>query len=168
MSNLLPATVQPLVSLSALAAEVAVEHQKAQRSATAAIAHARRAGELLLAAKARLPHGQWLPWLKENCAFAERTAQRYMTAATPLPKSDNVSYLPGVQRSAPRGKPRKSARADAIREKLKAAQHASSTFAHARHVISELPRVTHMTKEYRQVLADLRYQIDELLSRSPT
>ncbi len=41
--------------------------------------HALEAGRLLLEAKKGLPHGEWLPWLKENCPeVSERSAQRYM------------------------------------------------------------------------------------------
>jgi hypothetical protein len=32
------------------------------------------AGDLLIEAKALVPHGQWLPWLAEHCEMAERTA----------------------------------------------------------------------------------------------
>jgi Protein of unknown function (DUF3102) len=39
------------------------------------------AGDLLIEAKAQLKHGQWLPWLRENCLISERTAQLYMRCA---------------------------------------------------------------------------------------
>jgi hypothetical protein len=39
------------------------------------------AGELLIEAKAQLRHGQWLPWLQDNCNLSERTAQLYMRLA---------------------------------------------------------------------------------------
>jgi hypothetical protein len=40
------------------------------------------AGRCLRAAKARLPHGDWLPWLKKNCPkINPRRAQRYMLLA---------------------------------------------------------------------------------------
>jgi hypothetical protein len=38
-------------------------------------------GDMLAQAKAKLSHGEWLPWLKDNCLLSERTAQRYMAAA---------------------------------------------------------------------------------------
>jgi len=37
-----------------------------------------RVGELLTEQKASLGHGAWLPWIRENCPFAERTARDYM------------------------------------------------------------------------------------------
>ena len=40
-------------------------------------------GAWLAAAKAKLKHGEWLPWLKENCLeISERTAQLYMATYT--------------------------------------------------------------------------------------
>jgi hypothetical protein len=37
-------------------------------------------GELLLEAKAQLPHGCWLPWLRRGFSLSERSARRYMGA----------------------------------------------------------------------------------------
>jgi Protein of unknown function (DUF3102) len=36
---------------------------------------------LLIEAKAKVAHGQWLLWLTENCAMSERTARLYMRVA---------------------------------------------------------------------------------------
>jgi hypothetical protein len=60
-----------------------------KKSGRDAIAAAIKAGKYLNAAKALLGHGNWGNWLKENCKFSERTAERYMTIA----KSDTVSVL---------------------------------------------------------------------------
>jgi hypothetical protein len=46
--------------------------------------HAMAAGDLLLEAKLRLKHGEWLPWLAEHRSMSERTAQRYMRLARDL------------------------------------------------------------------------------------
>ena len=46
-----------------------------------AIEHAIRAGEALIQAKQLVEHGQWLPWLRDNCKMSERTAQNYMRVA---------------------------------------------------------------------------------------
>ena len=53
------------------------------------------AGEYLNLAKARLHHGDWLPWL-DKCAVDTRTAQRYMELAKSGMKYDTVSYLGGI------------------------------------------------------------------------
>ena len=49
------------------------------------VEHARHAGELLLAAKAQLSHGEWLPWLEANCQVSARSAQGYMRLARQWP-----------------------------------------------------------------------------------
>jgi hypothetical protein len=69
------------LALGDLAAEICVEHERAYGKAREALEHARRAGELLLEAKARAGHGGWLGWLQANVPFSERTAQGYMRLA---------------------------------------------------------------------------------------
>ena len=39
------------------------------------------AGDALIEAKAKMPHGGWLPWLAEHCKLSERSAQLYMQIA---------------------------------------------------------------------------------------
>lgn len=83
----------------ALAIEIRAQHLLARQAADTAIDHARRAGMLLLQAKAALDHGEWLPWLAEHCALSMRQAQRYMRAAQgkpPLPRArryDTASHF---------------------------------------------------------------------------
>jgi hypothetical protein len=68
--------------LMGLSARINAAHAEARTAAQSALTHAREAGELLIEAKARLPHGEWLPWLGANCPdIAERTAQTYMRIA---------------------------------------------------------------------------------------
>jgi hypothetical protein len=51
-------------------------------------------GKALIAVKAALPHGQFLPWLGAEFSWSERTAQRYMSAAEAFEgKSDSVSHF---------------------------------------------------------------------------
>jgi hypothetical protein len=38
-------------------------------------------GGLLAEAKERIPHGEWLPWLKSEFSMSERSAQKYVKAA---------------------------------------------------------------------------------------
>lgn len=63
-------------------------HSNCERAAQSAVGHAVRCGELLLQAKAAVPHGEWLVWLAENTQVNERTAQLYMRLARELPKLD--------------------------------------------------------------------------------
>jgi hypothetical protein len=37
-----------------------------------------QAGEILVAVKARLKHGEWIPWIEANLNFDTQTAQQYM------------------------------------------------------------------------------------------
>jgi hypothetical protein len=74
-----------LTTLPQLAQRINAEHEAAGASFKAGLLHARAAGELLLDAKAQVPHGEWLPWLAANAHFSEVTAQRYMRVAARRP-----------------------------------------------------------------------------------
>src|SRR5262245_41395033 len=81
-------------SLADLAARIRQEHEAVAHAVKRGLEHAVAAGNLLLEAKAQLPHGQWLPWLKEHCQIPERSAQRYMELSRHAPiKSDNLADL---------------------------------------------------------------------------
>jgi hypothetical protein len=82
-----------------LAERINEGHRLAESHARSAVEHALRCGELLIEAKAKINHGQWLPWLKANCAVSERTAQAYVRLARELPalapgKAQRVADLP--------------------------------------------------------------------------
>jgi len=64
--------------LPVLAAEINESHRLSLKHATKAIEHAMRCGEMLTEAKAKVAHGQWLPGLRENVEFSDRSAQAYM------------------------------------------------------------------------------------------
>jgi Protein of unknown function (DUF3102) len=68
-------------SLTDLAARIKVEHTAVATALKDSLSHAIAAGALLIEAKEQVPHGQWLPWLREHCTISERTAQLYMRAA---------------------------------------------------------------------------------------
>lgn len=72
MNDLIPA------GLPDLARRINEEHRAVGAALRAGLEHARAAGELLIEAKAKVPYGGWLPWLKANCEVSERTAQAYM------------------------------------------------------------------------------------------
>ncbi len=72
--------------LSALAGAINAEHRACETAFRAGLAHAVRAGELLMEARALCPHGTWLPWVRENFEGSERLAQGYMQVARELPK----------------------------------------------------------------------------------
>jgi hypothetical protein len=68
-------------SLADLAARIEAEHKAVAKHMKAGVEHSIAAGRLLIEAKAQLKHGQWLPWLRQNCAISERTASLYMRLA---------------------------------------------------------------------------------------
>jgi hypothetical protein len=68
-------------SLTDLAARIRAEHEATSEALKSSVEHGIAAGELLVEAKAKVPHGQWLPWLRDNCSISERTAQLYMRCA---------------------------------------------------------------------------------------
>jgi Protein of unknown function (DUF3102) len=88
------ATIEGSNSLADLAALIQHEHQAVSHALKRGLEHAIAAGKLLIEAKERLRHGQWLSWLKEHCQIPERSAQRYMALARYAPaKSGNVADL---------------------------------------------------------------------------
>ena len=68
-------------SLADLAARIRTHHEATVAALNTAVINAMAAGDLLTEAKAQVPHGQWLPWLAENCIISERTAQLYTKLA---------------------------------------------------------------------------------------
>ena len=60
-------TSNNLPALDALADKINAEHEACRSAMRKGLEHALEAGRLLLEAKKGLPHGEWLPWLKENC-----------------------------------------------------------------------------------------------------
>lgn len=68
-------------SLSVLAAQISQAHVAATSAAISALEHGRHCGELLIEAKAQLPHGEWEQWVAAHCTFQLRTAQEYMRVA---------------------------------------------------------------------------------------
>ena len=63
--------------------QVAINHEHAQveNCARDMVAHAVKCGELLLEAKAILPHGSWATWREANITVGEWMAQKYMAFA---------------------------------------------------------------------------------------
>jgi hypothetical protein len=82
------------LGLDELAEQIWREMELAELRWKDALGHAIRAGELLIAAKAQVKHGEWLPWLSGCFPGSERTAQRYMSLAR---ESARVADLPTVR-----------------------------------------------------------------------
>lgn len=84
-------------SLPALAGRANEHHRLALGSGISMIEHAILAGEALIAAKAQLGHGEWLPWLEDNFDASKETAQRYMRVAS------NASRVTDLEEDSLRG-----------------------------------------------------------------
>jgi len=85
--------------LPALAADIRKAHADVQGAAKTAAQRAIEAGHALMEAKALVEHGGWLPWLREHCALAERTAQLYMKIAKSGNSPEIIAAL-GLQGAA--------------------------------------------------------------------
>jgi hypothetical protein len=81
-------------SLADLGVRINEAHTRALENAGKAIGYAIACGKMLLEAKDKVPHGQWLPWLRNNIKFSERSAQGYMRIAQRLPNPQRVADLP--------------------------------------------------------------------------
>jgi len=68
-------------TLSELARRIDAEHGAVATALCSALAHAIAAGKLLIEAKAKVRHGQWLKWIEANCSVPRRTAAHYMRLA---------------------------------------------------------------------------------------
>lgn len=56
-------------------------------------------GNLLVEAKDAVGHGMWLPWLRDGFALTDRSARRYMRAATWAAKSDTGVHFANLSPS---------------------------------------------------------------------
>lgn len=137
------------------AAEIGEHHQRAKSLSVEAVKHARLAGALLLSVKAEMPHGAFLPWIKENVTFSERTAQRYMNAAAPTPKPPRLTHTPKPPKPG-------SKRALTIAA-LDRVRHRDDVVAHATFVLAELPAAQNLRPEDIDTLRRLRARITILI-----
>ena len=68
------------------------EHRLARQCADTAIEHAIKCGELLTEKKAQLDHGDFKPWIENNCEFSYRRAARYMQVHTKSVTHDTFDF----------------------------------------------------------------------------
>lgn len=64
--------------LIVLGANINVAHDRVVKAGEDMIEKARRVGEMLVRAKASVPHGDWQEWQQQNLSFSARTARKYM------------------------------------------------------------------------------------------
>jgi Protein of unknown function (DUF3102) len=90
------------LSLDMMAIGIKSHRESAERCFSHGVEHAIGAGELLIAAKKKVKHGEWLPSLESHCELALRTAQAYMQLARlPVEKRNAVAHLPVKEALSP-------------------------------------------------------------------
>lgn len=83
----------PAVSIQHAGTELDRLHKAITEKLQSTVQDAIRAGEILSQVKGRIPHGDFIPWLKANCSFSERTAQNYMRLFRYRDKTATVADL---------------------------------------------------------------------------
>jgi hypothetical protein len=86
----------PSPALSRLSKRINAAHERCRAALSAGVHHAAEAGRLLAEAREKVPHGEWLNWLRANVTFRIRTAQAYMRvhrdlAALPYAEAQRVA-----------------------------------------------------------------------------
>lgn len=74
-------TIEQSNWLAHLAYRIKDEHTRAGDALKKSVQAGMRAGELLIEARALIPHGAWLPWLRDRVEISPRMAQRYVQLA---------------------------------------------------------------------------------------
>jgi hypothetical protein len=82
--------------LAAIVQEINAAHAECELSLRDGLAHAIKAGQLLIAAKELLDYGAWIPWLRANFAGSTRTAQAYMRVARMYPAPTAAEITTGT------------------------------------------------------------------------
>jgi hypothetical protein len=72
----------PAPRIEMLAEEIRTYDAHLHRAASDFVVAAVEIGKRLLQVRELLPHGQWLPWLREHFDWSEQTARNYMNAAS--------------------------------------------------------------------------------------
>jgi hypothetical protein len=83
----------PQITIADAGKELDRLHGEIENKMRSTVSDAIRAGEILSVVKASLGHGEFLPWIKSNCSFSERTAQNYMRLFSYKSKCENVADL---------------------------------------------------------------------------
>lgn len=88
-----PAIVRSAESLDQLAVQINNAHALGEATTRKGLEQFRHVGEMLLAAKAKCPHGTWGGWLKKNVKFTHQSATGYMRLARGWGKMKTVFNL---------------------------------------------------------------------------
>ena len=90
-------------SLDELAQQINDGHQGLKIAIRRLAGHVAQVGAWLTAAKAKCQHGEWLPWLADNCPdITRRTATKYMGIYQRITSNGNLnSHLDAVNKMSP-------------------------------------------------------------------
>ena len=90
-------------SLDDLAQQINDGHQGLKIAIRRLAGHVAQVGAWLTAAKAKCQHGEWLPWLADNCPdITRRTATKYMGIYQRITSNGNLnSHLDAVNKMSP-------------------------------------------------------------------
>lgn len=96
--------------LPAAAEQINEAHRLARQHAETAVQQAIRCGELLIAKKAALQHGEFGAWVQANCEFSYSSARAYMQAAEK--QNDSALAFSSLREALAHGKPDTAPAAD--------------------------------------------------------
>lgn len=102
-------------ALQTLASAIKAKHLECQAAAERSDTLWEERSKLLNHSKSLIPHGQWIPWVHEECGFSERQAQRYMLASN---ASLRESYLEDRKESNAKHRAAHKARGKACAEEF--------------------------------------------------
>jgi hypothetical protein len=129
--------------LPAIAADVRREVEAAEQSWRDAVAHAIRAGELLIEAKAQVKHGDWGGWLDANFPGSRTTATNYMRLAA---NRQSVADLPTVREAVAALAGRAPSRPGGLPPPPDAAEYGDDALGQARYLIAVVEHHDEVTR----------------------
>ena len=78
------------LNVEALAVIANESAEQVESSARKTVEHAERCGRALLAAKEKVPHGQWSSWVGSHFDYSHRLATQYMTISSNWHRAANM------------------------------------------------------------------------------
>jgi hypothetical protein len=76
----------PQRDLTTLAQRIRSAHADCEANLQRGLHYALECGRYLIEAKSKVPYGEWIGWVREQCEMSEQLAQRYMRVAKHWPK----------------------------------------------------------------------------------
>jgi hypothetical protein len=84
------------LSVEALAIVANDAAEQVETNARLTVENAERCGRAMLAAKEKLPHGEFLPWVAREFNYSQQTASRYMTIAANYSRVGGLSEATSI------------------------------------------------------------------------